>query len=200
MVKIISLFKRDYEGTRLVYDELVPGAEWVANGEGRPTHKWDGTSCMVREDGLLYKRYDAKHGKTPPEDFVPAIPEPDPNTGHWPGWLAVGDGPEDKWFREAWAAECDHYECPFISGQTYELCGPKVQGNPEGLDSHVLIPHGKGTLVDCPREYSAFKSYFERVNIEGIVWHHADGRMVKIKAKDFGIRRRKIERREGEAG
>jgi hypothetical protein len=27
-------------------------------------------------------------------------------------------------------------------------------------------------------------------NIEGIVWHHSDGRMVKIKAKDFGIKRR----------
>ena len=24
-------------------------------------------------------------------------------------------------------------------------------------------------------------------NIEGIVWHHPDGRMVKIKARDFGL-------------
>lgn len=193
MVKIISLFKRDYEGTRLVYDELVPGAEWVANGEGRPTRKWDGTACMIRDGGLLYKRYDAKHGKTPPEGFVPAIPEPDPNTGHWPGWLAVGDGPEDKWFREAWAAGCDYYEAPFMPGQTYELCGPKVQGDPEGFGHHVLIPHGMENLDGCPREFSAFKAYFERVNIEGIVWHHSDGRMVKIKTKDFGIRRIKIE-------
>lgn len=27
MRKIISLFQRDYEGTRLVYDEVVPGGE-----------------------------------------------------------------------------------------------------------------------------------------------------------------------------
>ena len=62
--KIISLFKRDYENTRLVYDEVVPGAEWVVAGEGRATRKWDGTCCMVR-NGVLYKRYDAKRGKTP---------------------------------------------------------------------------------------------------------------------------------------
>lgn len=29
MKKVISLFKRDYEGTRQVYDEIVAGAEWV---------------------------------------------------------------------------------------------------------------------------------------------------------------------------
>jgi len=57
--KIISLFKRDYEGTRQVYDEIVPGAEWVVAGEGVATAKWDGTACMVR-DGVLYKRYDRR--------------------------------------------------------------------------------------------------------------------------------------------
>lgn len=64
MKKIVSLFKRDYEMTRLVYNELVPGAEWVQDGEGIPTVKIDGTSCLVK-DGKLYKRYDAKNGKTP---------------------------------------------------------------------------------------------------------------------------------------
>ena len=65
MKKIISLFQRNYDGDRLVRDELVPGAEWVAAGEGKATRKWDGTCCMVR-DGVLFKRYDAKAGKTPP--------------------------------------------------------------------------------------------------------------------------------------
>ena len=45
MKKIISLFQRNYEGDRLVRDELVPGAEWVAAGEGVATRKWDGTSA-----------------------------------------------------------------------------------------------------------------------------------------------------------
>jgi hypothetical protein len=75
MQKIISLFKRDYEGTRLVFNEIVPGAEWVVAGEGRATRKYDGTCCMVR-DGKLYKRYDAKKGKKPPPGFEPWMPYP----------------------------------------------------------------------------------------------------------------------------
>src|ERR1700757_2258583 len=100
MQKIISLFQRNYDGDRLVRDEVVPGAEWVLAGEGVATRKWDGTCCKV-ENGRLFKRYDAKKGKTPPDGFIPAQEQPDPNTGHWPGWLEVGDGPDDKWHREA---------------------------------------------------------------------------------------------------
>jgi len=174
MKKIISLFQRNYEGDRLVRDEVVPGAEWVLAGEGIATRKFDGTCCMVR-DGKLYKRYDAKAGKAPPAGFEPAQ-DPDPNTGHWPGWLPVGDGPEDKWFREA--------ALPAVDG-TYELCGPKVQGNPEGFAEHTLIRHGAHTLQDAPRSFNEIKAYLESRSYEGIVWHHPDGRMVKIKRKDF---------------
>jgi hypothetical protein len=174
MKKIISLFKRDYDGTRLVYDEVVPGAEWVLQGEGVATRKFDGTCCMV-EKGLLYKRYDAKAGKAVPPGFVPAQ-EPDPATGHWPGWIAVGYGPEDKWHREAFTTEPDG---------TYELCGPKIQGNPEKFDKHVLVPHGKEILTDAPRTFEGLRAYLHNSPIEGIVWHHPDGRMVKIKRKDF---------------
>ena len=54
MRKIISLFQRNYDGDRLVRNEVVPGAEWVLAGEGIATRKYDGTCCMVR-DGKLYK-------------------------------------------------------------------------------------------------------------------------------------------------
>lgn len=40
MKKIISLFKRNYEGDHLVRDEIVEGAEWVIAGEGEATRKW----------------------------------------------------------------------------------------------------------------------------------------------------------------
>ncbi len=72
MKKIPSLFKRDYgSGARLIYDEIVPGAEWAQAGEGVATRKIDGTSCLIR-DGKLYKRYDAKAGRTPPAGSKPA--------------------------------------------------------------------------------------------------------------------------------
>ena len=48
MQKIISLFQRNYDGDRLVRDELVDGAEWVPAGEGVATRKWDGTAWSAR--------------------------------------------------------------------------------------------------------------------------------------------------------
>ena len=178
MKKIISLFARNYDGDRLVRDEVVSGAEWVIAGEGVATRKFDGTACMVR-DGKLYKRYDVKGNRKSPPDFEPAAP-PDSVTGHWPGWVPVTEGQEDRWHREAWAGQADG---------TYELCGPKVQGNSEGFESHVLVPHGRQILDPCPRDFDGLREYLRTANIEGIVWHHPDGRMVKIKTKDFGLSR-----------
>ena len=185
MQKIISLYKRDYEVTRLVYDEVVPGAEWVLAGEGVATRKYDGTCCMV-ERGRLFKRYDAKKGKTPPPFFVPAQEAPDPVTGHWPGWVPVSiSAPSDKYHREAW-----HDVGESLNDGTYELCGPMVQGNPEGFQTHTLVPHGSWKLPDAPRTFEALKAWLADHDIEGIVWWHPDGRMVKIKKKDFGLPRR----------
>lgn len=187
MRKIISLFQRNYGGDRLVRNEIVPGAEWVIAGEGVPTRKFDGTCCMVRGN-KLFKRYDAKHGKTPPPDFE-AAQEPDQITGHWPGWVPVGDGPEDRWHRDAYSRTGDP-DRPAgaetgIPDGTYELCGPKIQGNPEKLVAHELIPHGSELLPDCPRDFDGLKQYLHDRTIEGVVWHHPDGRMVKIKRRDF---------------
>lgn len=180
MKKIISLFERNYDTDRRVRDEVTPGAEWVIAGEGVATRKWDGTCCMVR-DGRLFRRYEVKPGRTAPEGFEPAT-DVDPNTNKQQGWIAVGDGPEDRWFREAFqGTEPDG---------TYELCGPKVQANPDSFDSHVLIPHGKATVKDAPRTFEELKEWLAEQDMEGIVWHHPDGRMVKIKARDFGHKRK----------
>lgn len=182
MKKIISLFQRNYEGDRLVRDEVVPGAEWVIAGEGIATEKFDGTCCMI-QDGVLYKRYDAKHGKTPPEGFLPAQ-RPDPITGHWPGWLVVKtDDPADIWHIEVLPYPED------LPDATYELVGPKIQGNKYDLKKHKLIRHGSIVLPsDIPRDFEGLKSVLNRYNIEGIVFYHPDGRMVKIKKKDFGFK------------
>lgn len=208
MKKIISLFKRDYEGTRLVYNEVTPGAEWVINGEGVATLKIDGTCAMIR-DGRLFKRYDRKltksarkrkqhdvdfvplieHFKPAPDNWEAAEPEPNKYTGHWPGWLPVGDGGEDQWHREAFDYLCstwDDGDCFSEADGTYELVGPKVQGNPYGLTEHRLSRHGKILPLSVPRSFDALGIFFGINEIEGIVWHHPDGRMVKIKRKDFG--------------
>jgi len=33
------------------------------------------------------------------------------------------------------------------------------------------------------------KAWMTGRDVEGIVWHHPDGRMAKLKLRDFGIRR-----------
>lgn len=182
MKKIPSLYERDWNGDRArVLPVVNPAASWVLDGIGVATRKRDGTCCMVR-DGRLWKRYDVKAGKEAPPGFVPAQ-QADPETGHWPGWLPVGDGPADQWHREAFG----RYEAA-QEGATYELCGPKVQANAEGLAEHQLLPHGVEELLDAPREFDALREYLAANMMEGIVWHAPDGRMAKIKARDFGLK------------
>lgn len=211
MKKIKSLFKKDYEGNGLAYNEVVTGSEWVINGEGVPTIKWDGTCCMIK-DGELYKRYDRKLTKSAarkrkndpvfvpiitdfkvaPDGWLAAEDEPDVYTGHWPGWLKVDfDLPENKWHKAGWLDFTEQYPEP--SDGTYELIGTKVQGNPYDIDFHTLMGHGWDTLTvhfvftEPPRTFNEFKLWFAENEIEGIVWHHPDGRMVKLKRSDFGL-------------
>ena len=178
MKKIPSLFKRNYE-THVVYNEVTEGCEWVTLGEGIATRKYDGTACMVK-DKVLYKRYDAKK-KGIPINGIACQPEPDPATRHWPWWVPVTCSSEDKYYREAFTGD--------ERNGTYELCGPKINGNPEKYDFHVLIPHGMEKCLLCPRTFNEVRDFIKEQGIEGIVWHHPDGRMCKIKLRDFGIKR-----------
>jgi hypothetical protein len=193
MKKIASLYQRNYEGDRLIRDEVVPGSEWVLNGEGIATVKIDGTCCLV-QNGQLYKRYNAKKGKIPPANFVPAQPEADPVTGHWPGWVPVGDGPEDQYHREAWEATRASYQERglLMPDWTYELVGPKVQGNPYEYSSHILYQHGGLCWPNVPTEFDDLREFLRFYNrMEGIVWwrdiNDIDCDKVKIKRKDFGF-------------
>lgn len=205
MKKIKSLFKRNYGGDRLVYDEVVLGSEWVPAGEGWATVKYDGTACMIQGD-KLYKRYDRKltksarkrhfnregqrttEGGIPLSDFKPAPPswqacevKPDSHTGHWPGWVPIGSGPEDRWFREV--------DPTVQNSGTYELVGPKVGGNPYGLPNHQLWLHGM-EVIDAPRSFEELKEFFVLNEIEGIVWWRDEDEncdKVKIKRADWGL-------------
>lgn len=185
MRKIPSLFKRDYEGNRQVFNEVVEGCEWVLNGEGIPTEKIDGTCCMVRA-GVLYKRYERKPNKPVPDGFIPAQ-DADPITGEQPGWLKVTDDPADRWHREAY-----EYMGGFLADGTYELIGARIgnkgAGNPYHLDHHELWKHGERLIDGNPRTFDEIKQWLSEHDVEGIVWHHPDGRMCKIKRRDFGLK------------
>lgn len=186
MKKIPTLFKRDNGlPNNPVLNEVNPGCEWVLAGEGIATHKWDGTCCLLKE-GILFKRYDAKEGRVPPEGFVPAQ-EPDKITGHWPGWLRVTDKPEDKYFVQGLQHATAAAGGALPDG-TYELIGPKINGNKDRVDEHTLINHGKGVYADFPRTFEGVRTFLETFEGEGVVFHHPDGRMCKIKRRDFGLK------------
>lgn len=73
---------------------------------------------------------------------------------------------------------------------TYELVGPKVNGNPERAPGHRLIEHATAAKVDLPaRTFDVIRAAVlaarDGDGAEGIVFHHDDGRMAKIKARDF---------------
>ena len=187
MKKIPTIFVRDFEKRpHLVVDEVTPGCEWVFEGEGDATRKWDGTCVLIR-GGKMYARYDCKSGRTPPEGFEPCESGPDPNTGHWPGWIEVKDQPQYQWHREALEGRNEEA----LRDGTYELLGPKINGNPEGSKHHWLLKHGYPAplyLMGNDRSFDALKKLLDSEKpIEGIVFHHADGRMAKIKRKDFGL-------------
>lgn len=199
MKKIPSVFKRGYEGTRQALDEITPSCEWVLEGEGEATEKLDGTACAWL-DGKPHKRYDRKVKKSikkrkkkgpynledfkdAPEGFIACEPEPNLHTGHWPGWVPIGGGPEDEPNREAFDRASMG---PANNGQTFELMGPKVQGNSMNLAAHLLVPHGGTFHTKAPRDFKGLREYLYFTEIEGLVFYHPDGRRAKVKRKDFG--------------
>lgn len=184
MKKIPTLFERDWNGDRSrVVNQVHRGCEWVLAGEGRATIKIDGTCCLI-QDGALWKRRELRAGDKIPDGFVAA--DHDDETDKTVGWVPVrADAPEDRWHREAF----DRMIRP--EDGTYELVGPKVQGNPDKHAVHELIWHGHITAEDAPRTFDGLRSWLDGLDIEGLVWHHPDGRMAKIKLRDFGLRRGK---------
>lgn len=185
MQKIPTMFERDWEGDRSrVLDQITPGCEWVTEGEGVALRKYDGT-CVMFDGERWWARREVKDGKQPPPGFV--------SSGHDHvtlknvGWEPIEQSPFAKFFDEAWNITS---ASAFEQG-TYELIGPKIQGNPEKVGQHELIKHdlceGVGNL---DRSYEGIKAFLEEAGWEGIVFHHEDGRrMAKIKGRDFGIKR-----------
>jgi hypothetical protein len=180
--KISTLYKKDPNNLGRVINEINPENEWAIN-HGTATRKYDGTSSAII-NGELYKRYDVKKGRAIPPNAI-ACQEPDEITGHHPHWVKCNvDDMSDQYHFEGFNKLENK-----VDG-TYELCGPKVQGNPENLDAHYLIPHGK-TPVAVKVSFDEIKAMLLETNIEGIVFHANDGtgRMCKIRKSDFGIKR-----------
>ncbi len=169
MQKIPTMFVRDetVKG-HPVTNQVKPECQWVLDGEGSATRKIDGTNVKI-DQGVLYRRQKPKERDYDDAAYVPC------DRGN----------PGDRWAFEAFDA------LSWKADGIYELIGPKVQGNPEGRTVHGLVhvvPWDESLrLLDVPRDFDGLREYLTRSAIEGIVFHHPDRRMAKIKRRDFGL-------------
>ena len=222
MQKMSTLFEKDPNNLSRVIDKVAPENMWVFEDEGvQATRKFDGTSCAII-GGKLYKRYmvrchkDVRNCRPIPDGAIPCsdLGVVEIETG-WSHWIPCDrDNPADKYHWEGYdnllkphfpvgqsvQESIDTEDSLMKSGKfdgSYELCGPKVQNNPEGLEEHILIRHG---VVGWPhyndRTFEDFKNFLEEMNIEGIVFHHPDNepndpnnRYCKLRKTDFGLKR-----------
>ena len=75
----------------------------------------------------------------------------------------------------------------------YEALGPRIQGNPERYERHALVrvvPFEPWLVLEgVPRDFDGLRAFLAALDVEGIVFHHPDGRKAKIKKRDFGLAR-----------
>lgn len=185
MKKVKTIFRKDPADLGRVINEPNDGMEWVFAGEGVAFTKFDGKCCLVK-GGKLYRRYTLRKGKTPPPNYEQV--DFDPITEKGFGWVPVDfDLPQNKYHKEAWKNVS-----LILPEGTLELIGPKIQGNPEGLSFHMFQPHigiGNG-YKNVPLEFHELRDWLANKDIEGLVFHHSDGRMGKIRKSDFGLKRK----------
>lgn len=169
MKKIPTMFQRDETKSKHpIINVIRPECQWVLDGEGVATRKLDGTNVKI-ENGKFYKRQKPLQGNYDEASYVEVEPV----------------SPENRWIMEGYNALENKED------GIYEAVGPKIQGNPEKLEAHQLIkvvPH-ISDLGPVPRDFEGLKEFLSVWDIEGVVFHHPDGRMAKIKKRDFGFTR-----------
>lgn len=192
MRKIPTVFVRPEFVQRYVTDEVTPGCEWVFACEGTPTRKYDGT-CVMFDGERWWARREVRFGRVDPPGFV--LLSVDNVTGKRMGWEPVEQSSFARFHAEALAngAILDRYPVNTpVPDATYELLGPRINGNPEVLGEHMLVRHGylsyddAKALQDLTLDFTGIASWLAANSAwEGIVWHHPDGEMAKIKRRDF---------------
>lgn len=202
MKKIPTMFVRDFD-TGLVTPEITAGCEWTQT-EGYATAKWDGVCVLFNgvkwyarrtvenanalgTAGIPYEWYGIRNG---PEGFM--LEEYDEKTGKAFGWVPASQSDIAPYLLEAIVFTKDM--SPLPSG-TYELVGPKINGNPYEVTVHGLMHHGIPTKALSDMSYEGVKQIMELfaentdgLYVEGFVIYGLNGQRAKIKAKDFGIR------------
>ena len=173
MARTPTLFVRD-PLTHKLTDQPTPGCEWVLAGEGVATEKVDGlTLRLTVASGRLVNVERRLSGA-----FVAL----DPNDGQSAALFVAANNTRVDWWPDG------QYACeaigPTIAGDRYR----ESQTYTRRLDPTMLPIY-----TDVPRDFAGLRAFMaglpsimrHRVEAEGIVFWHADGRKAKIKVRDF---------------
>lgn len=160
MQKIPTIFIRDPKPKCTpVTEEPNPECDWVFMGEGVAYRKLDGVNVKV-ENSRVSERI-----KPLTADYLEADYGSITNKAIPP----VTD----------------------LENGIYEFIGPTIRLNMERCNIHHFVriypcPSDLLRIMDEPkRTYRDLMGYFATHDIEGIVYHHPDGRLAKIKTRDF---------------
>ncbi|XP_063165030.1 RNA ligase 1 [Candoia aspera] len=147
-------------------------------------------------------------------EYYNGKPFPDEN-GHIPGWVPVEKNSKLYcWHSSAVDYEYElalilkhHAEEPDLleispvpltefTEQTLELIGTNINANPYGLGNkkrpiHLLVPHGTFQIKNAPsinhNDILTWLNGCKEGKIEGIVWHCADGNLIKLHRHHLGL-------------
>ena len=132
---------------------------------------------LLDEDGTWWARREVRPGRPRPPGYRPVTT--DEVTGKTMGWEPIAQSAYARYHAEAVPAQA-------LTPGTYELIGPKINGNPEKVDGHELVAHADAETFDVPRDLDGLRAWIlAHPQYEGIVWHHPDGRRAKLKYRDF---------------
>lgn len=202
-MRTIPLLFVKQTGQELISREINTDCDWVLDYTGKAYIKLDGIPCLIA-NGILYRSslkklsksgkkkisrtlapaFAANDFKKSPDGWIPAQPTADPYTGKWAGWVPVTKSGNDRYYREAFGKIKNTER---LSGITAELLGPKILDNPHHLNGHVLYPHTAFEIHDLKRTFDGIREWLSTAPCEGIVFHHPDGRMAKIRRTDYGL-------------
>ena len=151
------------------------------------TEKLDGTNVRITVRSATLVRLEKRRNPTKAQKKAGI-------TDHW--YVdAIEDSAEDRWVWEA-----ARNKTPRVPDGVWEAeaVGPKIQDNPLMLEEHLLYVFSHAMTrdhleVNVGTSYAWLRDNLHEVRsvvnpevfIEGVVWHWTDGRMAKIKTRDF---------------
>src|ERR1700710_501541 len=178
MRKIPTIFLRDEDDRKYVTSEPNPECAWVFADEGHPTRKYAGTCFMFDgTDWWARREVNRGAGKREPVNFVEV--SYDTVTEKSIGWEPI----EQEAFARHRASAVAYQNATGITGWpkgTYELVGPKVNGNPEQVEQHQLWAHAAAEVLApiWERTYDVIRAAVldeATRGAEGSVFHHPAG-------------------------